>query len=125
MAPVTGSPDPAAPAMMLPPLKSYLSHVLKIILGVRVLELKATGESKGVGGRNQLTLGCQNVIRNTVMILKATGPPRTVRRELPSPGSEPRCRGTRAVGTTPGSTGWSSNVLNSRNMDWKHCSCGS
>ena len=114
MAPVIGLQDPAAPAMMLPPLKSYLSHVLKIILGVRVLELKATGESKGVG------LGCQNVIRNTVMILKATGPPRTVRRELLSPGSEPRCRGTRAAVTTPGSTGWSSNVLNSRNMDMKH-----
>ena len=124
MAPVIGLPDPDAPAMMLPPAKSDLNIV--VILNIaKITALKATGESKGVGGRNQLTLGCQNVNRNTVMISKATGPPRTVRRELPSPGSEPRCRGTRAGVTTPGSTGWSSNVLNSKNMDWKHCSCGS
>ena len=120
MAPVIGSPDPDAPAMMLPPPKSNLKIV--VILNIaNITALKATGESKGVGGQG----GCQNVKRNTVMILKATGPPRTVRRELPSPGSEPRCRGTRAAVTTPGSTGWSSNVLNSKNMDWKHCSFGS
>ena len=125
MAPVIFfSPDPTATAMMLPRPKSYLNIV--VILNIaKVTALKATGESKGVGGLNPLTLGCQNVTRNTVMILKATGPPRAVRRELPSPGSGPRCRATRAGGTTRGSTGWSSNVLNSRNMDWKHCSFGS